>query len=204
MNARTRSREQISRARGTRHVALGAGMVACGDACREPQARIPSSHGRGAGWADAEATPPQTPQQIQAIATTRKGTHLGALRGLRPSTMHGCPPPLQRLHVFSPVGNSHLICDAGRVTEHDPVFRGGGSSSRPMGRGWPRIAPADGIVCVHTADRAKRGDVRGTATRRNRPPVTRTRHIGTGTAPPQRNRIHRSARCRGEEHHMRG
>ena len=36
-------------------------------------------------------------------------TYLGAFRGLRPSTMHGCPEDLQRLHVFSPSGKSHFI-----------------------------------------------------------------------------------------------
>lgn len=37
------------------------------------------------------------------------GTHLGALRGLRPSTMQGFPLDLHRRHVFSPGGKSHFI-----------------------------------------------------------------------------------------------
>lgn len=37
------------------------------------------------------------------------GTHLGALRGLRPSTMQAFPLDLHRRHVFSPGGKSHFI-----------------------------------------------------------------------------------------------
>jgi len=36
-------------------------------------------------------------------------TDLGADRGLRPSTMHGWPPDLQRLQTFSFAGKSHFI-----------------------------------------------------------------------------------------------
>jgi hypothetical protein len=42
-------------------------------------------------------------------------TYLGAVRGLRPSTIQAWPPALHLLHVFSFFGKSHFICRHERI-----------------------------------------------------------------------------------------
>lgn len=48
-------------------------------------------------------------------------TYFGTFLGLRPSTMHTCPPDLHRLHVFTSFGKSHFIYDHICIRRHDKI-----------------------------------------------------------------------------------
>ena len=52
--------------------------------------------------------------KMMIVAFEIRKTYFGACLGLRPSTMHGCPPVAQRLQVLAPSGKSHFICDINR------------------------------------------------------------------------------------------
>ncbi|KAG1792310.1 uncharacterized protein HD556DRAFT_1309382 [Suillus plorans] len=63
------------------------------------------------------------------------GTYFGAVLGLRPSTMQGCPPVAQRLQVLAPSGKSHFICNVNRRPVQTDRTNMCGSFNRSQGYG---------------------------------------------------------------------
>jgi hypothetical protein len=96
------------------------GFVSCAHA--RVSVRPPHAHGRTDLFAqrlDHRVLLPELLHQVLALAAARRerrcevgrhgATHLGAERGLRPSTTHWCPLFLQRLQTVASAGKSHFI-----------------------------------------------------------------------------------------------